>query len=141
MGPCWALVVILTPSVELSEAASQPSALRELEKPNHRSCMCAGGVGACHFCTATGERREWDSACQTAPTAPAPLVSVQLPGLCHSPSASLSDGAAMALHCAFNQMAKLRALALSLTSLELSSKCKGVAQCSWVHEHVWHGPE
>lgn len=144
MGPCWALVVILTPSMELSEAASQPSASGELGKPNPHSCVWAGRVGACHFCTAAGERWERDSACRRALRAPALLVSPQLPGLCRSPSAILWDGTAVAVHRIFHQTAKLLALALPLTvppSLEVSSKRKGVAPCSWVLKLVWHEPE
>lgn len=126
---------------ELSEAASQPSASGELGKPNPHSRVWAGGVGARLFCTAAGERWERDSARQRAP---APLVSRQLPGLCRSPSAILWDGTAVAVHRIFHQTAKLPALALSLTvppSLEVSSKCKGVAPCSWVLKLVWHEPE
>lgn len=57
------------------------------------------------------------------------LASVRVPGPCCSPAASLSDGTAMASRRAFHQTAKLRALAPSLTSLEVPPKCKGVALC------------
>lgn len=53
-GAVLDLISIITVSMELSKACSQPSASGELEKPKHRSRMWVGGVGACYFSTATG---------------------------------------------------------------------------------------
>lgn len=52
------LLSIITVSMELSKACSQPSASGELEKPKRRSHEWVGGVGTCYFSTATGEWRK-----------------------------------------------------------------------------------
>lgn len=74
------LLSIVTVSMELSKACSQPSASGELEKPKRRSHEWVGGVGTCYFSTATGEWRKRDAAHH--PTR------VSLHGMCCGPTDS-----------------------------------------------------